>query len=268
MIRNWYLNELSNDIEFLDRLKELTDNYRMFFPFIEDYRREILNFPFWDIDEDQLASGCENKDIIKICRKLKLPIPILVDHYAMMSTRNPWVRKREGVKAAPEITDLIQYDFSAKGPYKKYCIGIGNYDTRDEGTLYMCTLIDLYDRSIQAVSFSAEKNAELIQEAIDHIASFAPCQHFLIHSSQNEIFKTKEYKKICNDFKVTMSMTEKGSHGGIMPVSTFFSTLKRRMNGYVFTDLQDGIDYLTVYILKYNLEIILSQSEENSDFEK
>lgn len=268
MIRNWYLEELSNDIEFLDKLSTVEETYRLFFPFLVDSRREILNFPFFDIEEDQLEPGCQNKDIIKICRKIKLPIPILVDHYTMHSVRNPWVRKREGPRKEDDIMDKIQYDFTAQGPYRKYCIGIGSYETRDEGILYMCVLIDLYDRSIQAASFSEENNAELICEVMDHVASFAPCQHFLVHSSQNESFQTDAYKKICRDFKVTMSMTEKGSRGGIMPVSTFFSTLKRRMKGYEFTDLQDGIDYLTVYIIKYNLEIMLSQFDEKDDFEK
>lgn len=168
-----------------------------------------------------------------------------------------------------EIENLIGGGFSAEYPNQKLCIGIGQYKTKGGERLYMTILLDLYDRRVAAFSFGKFFEPEITEKAMDlftdtcsrnKFAAFArdgQCEekgYPIVHSSQNMIYKTWKYREICNYYKICQSMTSPGTRGGIAPISTFFSQLKRKLNGYVFKDIQDGIDWLENYILLYNLQ--------------
>lgn len=45
-------------------------------------------------------------------------------------------------------------------------------------------------------------------------------------------------------FPVRPSMTSPGERGGIANISTYFSSLKRRLGGCIFEDWQDAADWL------------------------
>lgn len=181
------------------------------------------------------------------------------------------------------ITDFVGYDFSSRRPYEKLCIGIGQYKAKSGEKLYMTVILDLYDRRIASFSFGSFLKPEITEKAIALFMETYAVNHDMyrmfdepnaenclkdfiddskcdekcypmIHSSQKAIYKTWKYREICNYHGIRQSMTQPGTRGGIAPISTFFSGLKRKLNGYVFNDIQDAIDWLENYILLYNLQ--------------
>lgn len=257
MLRNWYLEELKNDLDFRQQLAEHPDCYRIFLPFLQDnnYISEE------DFAQDLMyEEGLEDWDIDLLCHKAGIskpywqPCRVKYWEEEMQEEENFEKQDREHDREnLKKIPDWIRFHFEAPVPMRRYCIGIGHYKTKTEGEFQMCVLIDLYDRSIGALSFATKFHADMTEPAI-HFAKEAALPHdILIHSSQNPVYRNKRYKEICRQNHVVMSMTEPGTRGGIMPVSRFFSTLKREMKGYIFYDVQDGIDWLSAYVLKHNL---------------
>lgn len=251
MIRNWYLDELSNDIPFLEDLKEIGWTYRVFFPFLTEARQQLFYKIFGQ--KDGWAQGITQEELKNICDKAGVACPILVN-------RQVHDRKDMG-ENQDHPADLINYDFSADHPYHKFCIGIGQYDTRDEDKIYMGVLLDLYDRSVAAITFSTEIDMDIADALIQRVADYSVRSDLVVHSSHKQYYTSMEYHDVCEVYHVTMSMTQPGTRGAIMPISTFFSEIKRKMGDYQFTDMQDARDWLSVYLMRYNVEKILKGYE-------
>ena len=247
MIRNWYLEALSNELSFLEKLKEITWSYRVFFPFLTEARQQLYYKIFGQ--KDGWAQGITQEELKSICDKAGIACPVLVD------------RKAIHRKTIPENmdypADLIDYDFSADHPYHKFCIGIGQYETRDEGTIYMGVLIDLYDRCVAAVNFSTEIDMDIADALMQRVADYSVRSDLIVHSGHKQFYTSLEYHDVCEVYRITMSMTQPGSHGAILPISQFFSQLEQKMGDYQFTDEQDARDWLCVYLIQYNVDRIL-----------
>ena len=104
------------------------------------------------------------------------------------------------------------------------------------------------------------RSAELVDRALARF--FASCgqsmsdaaEPVVIRSSRNAVYKTKTYRDILAKYPVRGELTEKGTRGGVMAVSTFFSRLMIRKGGYQFADWQDAVDWIGRYLDLYNRE--------------
>jgi putative transposase len=79
------------------------------------------------------------------------------------------VKQRRGLtrqdRSAPIFPDLLNRDFTAAGPNRKWCGDITEIPTAD-GKLYLATVIDLYSRRLLAAATSLRCDAELCEQAI------------------------------------------------------------------------------------------------------
>lgn len=134
-------------------------------------------------------------------------------------------------------------------------VGIGTYQTLHDGELYMCVLIDKETKRIAAFSFGVYRSAELVGKALEHLfytygKTDSPVT---IHSSRNPIYQSQIYKRIIQSYSnLQMEMTAKGTRGGAAAVSTFYAQLMRKKGSFQFETWQDGIDWLSAYILHLN----------------
>lgn len=141
------------------------------------------------------------------------------------------------------------------------CVGIGTYKTLADGELYLCVLIDPQSRRVFSWSLGVYRSAELVDRALERLFAIydqrvsVTGSPLVIRSSRNAVYGTRLYRDVLAQYPVQGEMTEKGTRGGVMAVSTFFSQLMIRKGGYIFFDWQDGVDWLSRYLLEYNQRI-------------
>jgi hypothetical protein len=77
-------------------------------------------------------------------------------------------KRRKGLtkqdKTAPRFPDLVNRDFTAVAPNRKWCGDVTEVPTAD-GKLYLATVIELYSRRLLAAATSLRCDAELCEQA-------------------------------------------------------------------------------------------------------
>ena len=153
-------------------------------------------------------------------------------------------------------TDRPQSEELPGGIPKRLCVGIGTYKTAEDGEIYLCTLIDPEARTVKSYSIGVYRSEELVGKALDNLFAVfrEPDKPLIIRSSQNPLYQRKQYWELLGSYPVRAEMTEKGTRGGVMAVSTFYSQLMRRKGSYEFRDWQAAVDWLGSYIYRYNVK--------------
>lgn len=151
---------------------------------------------------------------------------------------------------------IFEEDMKRKLLPSGLCVGIGTYKTIRDGELYMCALIDRGSRKVMAYSFGVYRSAELVGKALENVeVLYRLADKASLHSSRNPLYRSRKYQKMLESFRIEPEMTQKGTRGGAAVVSTYFSWLMRRKGNTVFQTWQDAIDWLTMDILRYNLNL-------------
>lgn len=277
ILRNQYLSERLNEIKMQDDLALLSDSEDMnllLYPYY-DLKGQFFHLERYDWEKHDLKYVTMLSDVEETIETISLH---QIEEILMKKTKS----KQNGSLNINEYdfqmysetitdftepgitTDLIRWDFYAESPLQKLCIGIGHYKTKDNKEFHLCVLLDLYDRAIRTYTigqlFSEGLCGDVFQKLMLCIreAKGTP----IIHSSRNRIYQSGEYKKLLNSHSLIGSMTEAGTKGGIAPISTFFSNLKRKMPGQTFSNLQDGVDWIEAYIFQYNIGCVLSEKKK------
>lgn len=154
------------------------------------------------------------------------------------------------------IIDRVQGDLSSDVPLKKINAGIGSIPTQKDGQLFVCILIDMYDRSIVANSYGVFYSIELLDKAlevffdkINYKFATAP----IIHTGHTIIYKSHLYASILRQYPVLPSMTQKYRKINTSFIATYFHGLRRRIGRKTLIDWQDAIYYIEADILSYNI---------------
>ena len=139
-------------------------------------------------------------------------------------------------------------------PPSRLCVGIGTYKTQTDGEIYLCVLIAPTTRIVASYAIGVYRSAELVGRALQLFFDTYPIalSPIVIRSSRNAIYHTEAYRKILSQYPVIPEMTQKGTRGGVMAVSTFFSQLMRRKGNCSFITWQDAVDWLCDDIFQYN----------------
>lgn len=151
-------------------------------------------------------------------------------------------------------TDRSQSEELSGGIPERLCVGIGTYKTTKDGEIYLCILIDPEDRTVKSYSIGVYRSEELVEKALGNLFAVygEPDKPLILRSSQNSLYQRKQYRELLEAYPVRAEMTEKGTRGGVMAVSTFYSQLMRRKGSYEFRDWQAAVDWLSNYIYRYN----------------
>lgn len=137
---------------------------------------------------------------------------------------------------------------------KMLCVGIGTYKTTEDGEIYLCVLIEPKRRIVYAYSLGVYRSPELVGKALKNLF-FEKTFSLTLLSSRNAIYQKKLYGEILAQYPVEARMTTKGSRGGVIAVSSFYSRLMRRKGSEVFRNWQEAVDWLSRYIFYYNYEM-------------
>lgn len=140
-----------------------------------------------------------------------------------------------------------------EAPPTVLCVGIGTYKTTEDGEIYLCVLIDPKSRIVYAYSLGVYRSPELVRKALEILFSEKVFSLVLL-SSRNSIYQKQLYREILAPYPVEARTTAKGTRGGVMAVSTFYSQLMRKKGSAIFQNWQEAVDWLSRYIFYYNAE--------------
>jgi putative transposase len=120
--------------------------------------------------------------------------------------RKPW-KRAPGEESAPSPNLLV-----ALLPLFKNHVWVTDftYLKWHDRWVYVCTIIDLWSREVLGLSIKTNHSAMLVSEALLNALS-ANSPPMIIHSDQGSEYKSKLFRSILRDYKITQSMSKKGS---------------------------------------------------------
>jgi putative transposase len=146
-------------------------------------------------------------------------------------------KRRKGLtkqdRAAAKFPDLLNRDFTAPAPNRKWCGDITEVPT-GEGKLYLATVLDLFSRKLLACPTSEHPDAELACDAIKIAAAVrggrAAIEGVIFHSDRGSTYTAGDFTRLCKDkLGVTQSMGRVGSCFDNAAAESFFSTLEHEV---------------------------------------
>jgi len=271
-IRNPYLRQSLYDLVVKRGSGELTPDEETLFGWVrfctlKKYRylyeyREIANPLLERKEDDSMRSGEDPKEVCRILGiQTERYLSWLNENYESYESNSKYNAKplhgstQTHGKVRMKVThtagagiyeNLIHRNFNPPTRGEKFSIGIGIYNTKADGPIYLAGMIDMYDKSAAGIALGGYRSSELAGAAMDMILESKKVRTNVpvIHSSQNPIYRSKTYHQEVEDRGVIPSMTSPGERGGNAVISTFFSQIKRRMRGCQFENWQDAVDWI------------------------
>ena len=125
--------------------------------------------------------------------------------------------------------NLLKRDFKVSEVNKKWCTDITYLIYKNQRT-YLSSIIDLYDKKIVAYVISKINNIKLVTDTLNQaIAKRKDVYGCILHSDQGFQYTSYEYKTICSDKGIQISMSAKGSPVDNSPIESWHSLLKKEV---------------------------------------
>jgi transposase InsO family protein len=146
-----------------------------------------------------------------------------------------YVKKRRVRTTLPEPSghkypDLLQRDFTAEAPNRRYVGDITYLPLADGKNLYLATVIDCYSRRLAGWAVADHMRTELVEDALKAAAvARGSLQGAIFHSDHGSVYCSKDYAKLCHRLGVTQSMGAVGSSADNALAESFNATLKREI---------------------------------------
>ena len=153
--------------------------------------------------------------------------------------------------------NFLKRDFTAEKPNRKWCTDV-TYLIYNNQRAYLSSIIDLYDMRIVAYVISRRCDNKLVMDTLNQaIAKRKDVFGCILHSDQGFQYTSNEYKTICSDKGIIISMSPKGSPVDNSPIESWHALLKKEV---LYTNnissLQEYITLVEDWIEFYNTERI------------
>jgi len=153
--------------------------------------------------------------------------------------------------------NILDRDFSAGSPNQKWVTDVTEFRIGDR-KVYLSPVLDLFDRSVVAYSWSMSPNVELTNTSLTAaIATLEPGECPLVHSDQGFQYRHWSWRALLGDAQAVQSMSRKGNCYDNAVMENFFGHLKAEMFHHNrFDTVEDFATALDAYIRWYNTERI------------
>lgn len=156
--------------------------------------------------------------------------------------------------AKPEqiATDLLNRDFTAQAPNRKWLTDITEHHTR-EGKLYCAVVLDVYSRRVVGWSIDSSPTAALVTNALGMaIDTRSPTAGTIIHSDQGAQYGSWAFTKRAKDSGLVSSMGSVGDCYDNSMMEAFWSRMQvellNRQRWHTRIELANAIfDYLEIF---------------------
>lgn len=125
---------------------------------------------------------------------------------------------------------------------------------------YLSTVMDRHTRQIIGWSFTEDRSAALVREALlMAMEEHEPTTDTIFHSDQGCEYASKEYRRVLEELGLRVSMSRKGHCWDNAYMESFYHTLKTEMVYFhKFSNLAEATARIMEYIRFYNSERIHS----------
>lgn len=196
-----------------------------------------------------------------IKEKLKNKYNLIVNHKKILrimrensiySVLTPKTKRYKGPIETKE--NILARDFTAKEPGKKFVTDI-TYISTPRKTLYLCVIMDLFNREPVVWNLSDSLDRRLSVDAIKKLKTKFDLKGSLIHSDRGIHYTNKEYVDLLKESKVIQSMSRKGNCWDNAPAESFFARykceqiypMKKQLRS--FEDVKDATDEFMEYYI-------------------
>lgn len=160
------------------------------------------------------------------------------------------------IKIKPEQVgeNILARDFSANYPNEKWLTDVTEFKIiGQKKKIYLCSILDLYDKSIVAYTISFRNDNKLVFDTFDKAIALNPTAKPIFHSDRGFQFTSKVFKFKLDQQGMIQSMSRVGKCIDNGPMEAFWGTIKSEMyylNKFYTTD--NLINSIVEYIEFYN----------------
>lgn len=160
------------------------------------------------------------------------------------------------IKVKPEQVgeNILSRDFSANYPNEKWLTDVTEFKViGQKHKIYLCSILDLYDKSIVSYTISFRNDNKLVFDTFDKAITLNPTAKPIFHSDRGFQFTSKVFKFKLDQQGMIQSMSRVGKCIDNGPMEAFWGTIKSEMyylNKFYTTD--NLINSIVEYIEFYN----------------
>lgn len=154
-------------------------------------------------------------------------------------------------KVRPEQVgeNILNRDFTASYPNKKWLTDVTEFKVIGmKQKIYLCSILDLYDRSIVSYKISFRNDNKLVFETFDEAIAQNPTAKPIFHSDRGFQFTSKVFKLKLDKQGMIQSMSRVGKCIDNGPMEGFWGTIKSEM---YYLNKFYSIETLTESIVNY-----------------
>ena len=159
------------------------------------------------------------------------------------------------IKVKPEQVgeNILARDFNANYPNEKWLTDVTEFKViGQKHKIYLCSILDLYDKSIVAYTISFRNDNKLVFDTFDKAIALNPTAKPIFHSDRGFQFTSKVFKFKLDQQGMIQSMSRVGKCIDNGPMEAFWGTIKSEMyylNKFYTTDnlINSIIEYIEFY---------------------
>ena len=159
------------------------------------------------------------------------------------------------IKVQPEQVgeNILSRDFTSNYPNEKWLTDVTEFKVIcQKQKIYLCSILDLYDKSIVAYTLSFRNDNKLVFDTFDKAITSNPTAKPIFHSDRGFQFTSKIFKFKLDGQGMIQSMSRVGKCIDNGPMEAFWGTIKSEMyylNKFYSTEnlIQSIKDYIEFY---------------------
>ena len=146
-----------------------------------------------------------------------------------------YVKKRRVRTTIPEPSgqkypDLLQRDFTAERPNRRYVGDITYLPCKGGKNMYLATVIDVYSRKLVGHALADHMRVSLVIEALSHARKVrGSLNGAIFHSDHGSVYTSQAFRNYCSSLGVRQSMGAVGTSADNALAESFNATLKREV---------------------------------------
>lgn len=180
------------------------------------------------------------------------------EHLIVKTTQKRKYNSYKG-EISPEVDNVINRDFSANSPNKKWLTDITEFHI-PAGKVYLSPIIDCFDGMLVSWTIGTSPNADLVNTMLKKaIDSLEPDEYPLIHSDRGCHYRWPDWIQLMETANLTRSMSKKACSPDNAACEGFFGRLKNEMfynKNWNHISIDSFIRELDEYLHWYNAERI------------
>ena len=186
---------------------------------IEDayhHHRGHYGSPRIHVELQEQGFHCSKKRVARLMQEKKLSA----------TKKRRKVRTTKSNHLFPIASNLLEQDFTADAPNKKWVTDFTCIDTR-EGHIFVAGILDTYSRKIVGWSMSDHHDAEFVQAALSMaLLQRQPGAGLVHHSDRGSEYASTSYQMMLSEHAIQGSMSKKGDCYDNAMIESFWATLK------------------------------------------